>query len=59
MTKTPSHRHKYTEYLFEETGGVDRKGRVTVFTTRKCNFRGCTKTRRTRTKNTYFVRRDI
>jgi len=59
MPKVPSHRHKYTEYLSEETGGVDRKGMITVFTTRKCNFRGCTKTKRTKTKNTYWVRRNI
>lgn len=55
MSDVPRHRHDFSERLFEETGKVDRRGKITVFTTWGCSFRGCTKTRRTRKKNTYWT----
>lgn len=55
MPDVPRHKHDFSERLFEETGKVDRRGKITVFTTWGCSFRGCTKLRRTRKKHTYWT----
>lgn len=61
MAKPPRHRHHMVLFS-EEVSEPDRKQRVTVVTTWKCDFLGpvsCTKTRRRKKKLTYWTKADI
>jgi hypothetical protein len=61
MAKAPRHKHHFVLFS-EETSLPDRKGRITVVTTWKCDFLGpvsCTKTRTKKRKHIYFTKRDI